>query len=466
MDNQKSIFYFVLTSGLFIEIFLVVFVLLNGKTGNIPLYMFVYFETFLIMLITLYFVKRLNKDIIPEELDLSPPKSNWFFKSFAKLLSFDEKDADKLRTPLLLIFLGLIFRLTLFPAANTTSPDVNRYMWEGKILYNGYNPFATAPQDSQLVQYRDKSYDNITFKNMQTIYPPMAQATFLSAYIISGESSEGLKIIFIFFDIMIMFLLLKLLYLKQVNLNNIILYAWMPLILLEYFVNVHIDLIGIFFMLLFIYLIEKGKIYSASVFFSLAFLSKMYPVILLPLIIKKAGLKKSFYFLLIFLLITFGFYLPFIYKDLSIFTSLFTYLKKWEFNSSVYLLLKHNYLTPEYARLACTGLFIVSVGLISFLYKDFTKAAYGIFIALIVFGTTLYPWYLGWIASLNPIFNFYSVTSLLFTINFSNFSPLGTVWKEYLFVQLAEYVPFLILIIIDIWLMWRRRKIKKEKNNG
>jgi alpha-1,6-mannosyltransferase len=460
MENQKSITAFVLTSGLLMEIFFLAFINFNGSTGNIPLYMFIYFETFLVMLITLFLIKRLDKDEQTEELSEEPKKAGWFLKLFARILYFSQTDVDKLRTPLLVILFGLIFRLTLLPAANTTSHDVNRYLWEGKILSHGYNPFITAPQDTQLIKYRTKLYDDITYKNMATIYPPLAQMTFISAYLLNGESNIGLKLIYLFLDLIIMFLLLKLLYLKKVDLNNIILYAWMPLILMEFFVNVHIDLVAILFMLLFLYFMEKDKIYSAAVFFSLAFLSKIYPVILFPLVLKKAGLKRSIYFFLIFLVIAICSYIPFIYKDYSVFTSLFTYLGKWEFNGSVYLLLKHNYLNPEYSKLVCAGLFILSVGVISILYKDFTKAAYGIFIVLIIFGTTLYPWYLGWITSLNPLYNFYSVTSLLFTINFSNFSPLSTVWKEYLFVHLIEFVPFFALLIIDLFIMWKNRKKK------
>ena len=456
-ENQKSITTFVLTSGLLTEIFFLAFINYNGSTGNIPLYMFIYFESFLVMLITLFLIKKLDRDEPAVELSEENKKPGWFLRLFARILYFSQTDAHKLRTPLLLIFFGLIFRLTLLPAADTTSHDVNRYLWEGKILSHGYNPFITAPQDSQLIKYRTRLYDDITYKNMVTIYPPISQMTFLSAYLLKGESIIGLKLIYLFLDLIIMFLLLKFLYLKNVDLNNIILYAWMPLILMEFFVNVHIDLVGILFMLLFIYFIEKNKIYSAAVFFSLAFLSKIYPVILFPLVLKKAGLKRSLYFFLIFLVITFCAYFPFIYKDFSVFTSFFIYLKKWEFNSSIYLLLKHNYLNPEYSRLLCAGLFILSVGVISILYKDFTKAAYGVFIAMIIFGTTLYPWYLGWIASLNPLYNFYSVTSLLFTINFSNFSTLGTVWKEYFFVHLIEFVPFFALLIIDVFIMWKHR---------
>jgi hypothetical protein len=322
-ENQKSITTFVLTSGLLTEIFFLAFINYNGSKGNIPLYMFIYFESFLVMLITLFLIKKLDRDEPVIELSDRTKKPGWFLKLFARTLYFSQTDADKLRTPLLLIFFGLIFRLTLLPAADTTSHDVNRYLWEGKILSHGYNPFITAPQDSQLIKYRTKLYDDITYKNMVTIYPPVSQMTFLSAYLLKGESIIGLKLIYLLIDLIIMFLLLKFLYLKNIDLNNIILYAWMPLILMEFFVNVHIDLVGILFMLLFIYFMEKNKIYSAAVVFSLAFLSKIYPVILFPLVFKKAGLKRSLYFLLIFLVITFSSYFPFIYKDFSVFTSLF-----------------------------------------------------------------------------------------------------------------------------------------------
>lgn len=457
MKNQKSISIFVLISGLFIEIFLIVFTHFNRQNGNIPLFMFLYLETFLIMLVTFFFIRKLSKNKTGK-----PKKIPWLIRTLAKILSFNEEDADKLRTPLLIISWGIIFRLTLFPAAYATSPDVNRYLWEGKILYHGYNPFTISPADTQLARFRNKVYENINFKNMQTIYPPLAQLTFLSAYLIKEESTQGLKILYLAFDLMILFLLLKLLYLKKSDLNNIILYAWMPLILLEFYVNAHIDIAGIFFMLLFIFLMEKDRPIWASLPFALAILTKMYPVILFPLVLKRMDRKTFYRFFFNFILIVMVFYTPFIYKDYSVFTSLITYLKKWEFNSSVYYLLKHNFFSPENSRLICAGLFIITVGLISYFYKDFTKAAYGIFIALIIFSTTLYPWYLGWIAALNPLYNFYSVTSLLFTINFSNFTPLGTVWKEYLFVLLLQYIPFFTLLLIDLLIMWKKKKIVEK----
>ena len=461
MTNQKSAYIFICVAGFIIEVFLFMFLNLNGEAGNISLFMFIYLETFLIMLITFYLIKRLTKEPVQDQQETKKNESH-FLSFFARLLSIEKEDSKKLKIPLLIILFGIIFRLTLFPTINTTSPDVSRYLWEGKILYHGYNPFILSPDDTQLAKFHNDLYDKVTYKDMPAIYPPVAQGAFVLAYLISGEALTGLKVIYLAFDLLIIFMILKLLYIKKIDLNNIILYAWMPLILLEYFVNTHLDLVGIFFMISFIFLMEKNKVIGASVFFTLAFLTKMYPIILLPLIFKKAGVRKSLYFLLIFLFLSLVIYIPFIYKDTSVFSSLSTYLQKWQFNSSVYYLLKYQLGNEQLARLLCSGGFIISVGIISFFYKDFLKASYTIFICLIIFSTTLYPWYLGWIASLNPFYNFYSVTSLLFSVNFSNFTPLGTVWKEYLFVLLIQYVPFYGLLIYDLWII--RRKKREELN--
>jgi len=92
--------------------------------------------------------------------------------------------------------------------------------------------------------------------------------------------------------------------------------------------------------------------------------------------------------------------------------------------------------------------------IISFRYKNFVNGVFAVFLTIIIFSTTLYPWYLGWIASLNVFTGFFSLLSLFFTINFSNFTPLAEKWKEYPIVWIIEYVPFYGLLFYDLW---RRR---------
>jgi hypothetical protein len=142
-------------------------------------------------------------------------------------------------------------------------------------------------------------------------------------------------------------------------------------------------------------------------------------------------------------------YLPYLADGLQLFNHLLKYLSRWEFNASIYYFLKL-FTDGEKARLVCLILFSAVYIFLLLRQKDFIKAVFSVFLAYFIFTSTLYPWYLGWGAVLNPLFNFYSLMSILFTINLSNFTPMAEVWKEYTIVLLLEYIPFFILLIYDL----------------
>lgn len=386
--------------------------------------MFIYFEIFLLFSLVFFIVKT-------------------------KQPHNDEQFLPRISIPMFIIITGIIFRITVIPSAPTTSPDVFRYIWEGKIAAHGINPYQVSPDAHLLNQYHSDLWAKVGFKNMTSLYPPFAQVTFLISYIISGESVWGLKVVYLLCEIITLIFLLKLLRLKKINPCYVILYAWLPIPIMEYFINAHIDAVGIAFFILFLYYIEKGKNNLSAVYFALAFLTKFYPLMIFPLLIKKIGMKKLIPFSLIFLFTTIIFYTPFLTSDIAVKNSLTTYLLRWEFNGSVYNLIKM-LSDGDLARIICGILLIIAIAVISYKYRDFVNGAFGVLLSFVIFATTIYPWYLGWIAAVNPVLNFYSVFSLLFTSNFSNFTPLGKVWQEYWRVLVIEYFPFFLLLYIDL----------------
>ena len=408
-----------------IELLLVLFDIFNGE-GNIPFYMFIYFQVFLLCGLAFFIVKS------------KQPKDD---KPFLPQFSI----------PILIIMTGIIFRVTLIPSIPATSPDVYRYIWEGKVITNGFNPYQQPPDDPQLSHLKSETWGKVGFKNMPSIYPPLAQTAFVVGYLISGDASNvwGIKLVYLLCEIITLIFLLKLLHLKRVNPGYIVLYAWMPVPVMEYFINAHIDVVGITFLILFLYYMEKGKFNLSALFFALSFLSKFYPLMLFPLLIKKTGIKKLIPLSLIFLMITILFYLPFITKDFAIKNALSIYLSRWEFNGSIYNLIKI-FSNGQSARIICGILLLITIGIISIRYQDFIKGSFGVLLSFIIFASTVYPWYLGWMAAVNPLVNFYSAFSLLFTVNFSNFTPLGKVWHEYWRVLVIEYIPFFFLLYIDL----------------
>jgi alpha-1,6-mannosyltransferase len=432
MTNKYNFFFF--STAAVIEVFLIIFVFLNGE-GNIPLYMFIYSEMFLLLLIGLFLVK---KKILTFRLPYT-----------SRLLNSITKIEGDLSVPGFIIITGLIFRLTLFPANLTTSPDAYRYIWEGKVILNGYNPYEYEPVNPELRKLHTADLPSkITYNEMKAIYPPVSQFTFAAAYFLAGDRLWGLKLIFFIAEALSLIFLLKLLHLKRKDPGLVILYAWLPLPVMEYFINTHLDALGISFFIIFLYLFETGSYYKSAVLFSLSFLSRFFPLFIFPLIMKKLGIQRTLVFGLILSGITIIFYSPFLQPDLSIFDFLLRYLQRWEFNASVYYFLKL-FMSNEAARLLCAIMFISAAGLITRFYTDFSKAALGILIAFIIFTSTVYPWYLGWIGAINPLYGLLSVTSILFTSNLTNFTPLSPVWKEFTIVLLIEYVTFFILLAAD-----------------
>lgn len=424
LKNQIGLLFLI---GLISELFYVTFLVLNAER-DIPLYMFVYFESFVL-----------------------------FFFAYFLIQNKRPNDEHNSKIVFLIVGFGILFRMTLIPTSYTTSDDVHRYLWEGKVIVNGFNPYTTPPNDSSLVHLRDDNFEKVTFKNMPAIYPPLSKVVFTLNYLVTGNNPVFLKIIYLIFDVITLIFLIKLLKLRGKNPKLILLYSWLPLPILEYFNNSHIDVIGITFLVLFIYYFEKEKYNLSAVMLAFAFLSKLIALLALPLVIKKLGFKKSLVFYTVFLFVSIIFYLPFLSGNVDVLAGLLKYLSRWEFNGSVYNLFKIIFSSGQTARIICAVLLSFSVLTIAFLYKNFIKAVFAVLLCLIIFSTTVYPWYLGWIAAINVLNPFYSVLSLFFTINFSNFTPLAPVWKEYPIVWIIQYVPFYGLMVYDWWRLMEQR---------
>jgi len=435
-----------LTTGIVIELLFLSFVIFQNSEPGIVLYMSVYASVFILFLFAYFLIK--NKKIE--------------FKN--KLLLKAGKTFNTGAVPLVIIAFAMLYRVTLIPTVPSTSDDVYRYIWEGKILAHGFNPFETAPDDPELnFLHSGQLPEKVTFPHMTSIYPTVAQAVFLFNYFVAGESDWGMKLVYLLCEFFTLIFLVKIFQLRNQNPSYVILYAWLPLPIMEYFINSHIDAVGIMFFVVFLFLILSGKYIQAAFFFSLSVITKLIPVITSPLLIKKLGIKKASVFAVIFIVISLILIYPLIPESRPLNQSLFTYLQKWSFNGSVYSFLNGILGDGILSRQITAFLFVVTVLIISVKFSDFLKAVYSVFIAFVVFAATLYPWYLGYLAAINPFFGFYSVLSLFFTINLTNLSPLAEVWTEYTWVYIVEYVPFYFLLAIELLFLLNNKSKANEK---
>jgi alpha-1,6-mannosyltransferase len=146
------------------------------------------------------------------------------------------------RSLALILSVAAAMRIAVLAAPPFLSSDVYRYVWDGRVLAAGINPYRYIPTDPHLAPLRDGViFPNINRSNYApTIYPPAAEAIFFAVTRIS-ESVAAMKIAMVLFEAIATGLLLCLLASAGLPAVRIIVYAWHPLPVWEFAGSGHID---------------------------------------------------------------------------------------------------------------------------------------------------------------------------------------------------------------------------------
>ncbi|MFW2389900.1 MAG: glycosyltransferase 87 family protein [Polyangiales bacterium] len=109
------------------------------------------------------------------------------FVPYAGVLANSESAvAARWKTPVaaslaLLLGFGFVFAPPLL------SDDLYRYLWEGRLWLEGFNPYHFAPDDLMLTPLRDDLWAGINNKPLASIYPPLSQLLFILAAWFGGK---------------------------------------------------------------------------------------------------------------------------------------------------------------------------------------------------------------------------------------------------------------------------------------
>ncbi|MDX2198462.1 MAG: hypothetical protein SF069_05755 [Phycisphaerae bacterium] len=84
-----------------------------------------------------------------------------------------ERGADPHRRGKLatMLVIAILARLLLLPLA--PSDDLYRYLWEGRVVAAGFDPYRLAPDSPQLAPLRDANWPQINHPDHAAIYPPL-----------------------------------------------------------------------------------------------------------------------------------------------------------------------------------------------------------------------------------------------------------------------------------------------------
>jgi len=331
-----------------------------------------------------------------------------------------------------ILFLSLLFHLTLLPSRLIFEDDIYRYIWDGKMLINAVNPFQYPPDANALQSLRDAHiWPLINYKHVPTIYPPFAQALFALAYRLFPESVVGMKFLIITVNFILILFLCRLLRAMGISRNRVLIYAWNPLVLKEIANSGHMDPLPACLLLGSILMLLYKRRFAAILLYGLSFLSKFYPALLLPLYWKRTGWRGIFLFSFLILI----FYLPFLGNTdgTLVFKGLAAFAGRWLFNPGLYSLtwgLASSFTAhPALAAKILHGL--VLLGVIGYTYwKDDKSPARLLWSAFVIFGALIL---------LSPVVN---VWYLICLIPFLCFFP-SPPWLLFTFLVFAGYGFFL-----------------------
>jgi hypothetical protein len=363
---------------------------------------------------------------------------------------------------------AILMRLPVLCAPPYLSTDVYRYVWDGRVIAAGINPYRYVPADPHLEGLRDTDiYPNINrFDTAVTIYPPVAEAVFLAVTRVS-ESVTVMKAAMVGFEIIAFVLLVRLLAAEGLPLARVAVYAWHPLALWEFAGSGHIDAALIALIVAALWAARRGRDGLTGLFLAGATLTKIYPAILLPAFYRRWGRRMP----VVFTAAVVAGYLPFIGVGWRVFGFLPGYAGEEGFDadgSGFYLLALLRHL-PPLAGLSGQAYAIVALGILVALGATivFTRAAARApYAAAAVLATSFivlvsphYPWYFSWLI----VFACFIRSAALLWLTTACFllylAPVGAhiVRDDYrLAIESVIYLPFAVLAAIDLWYHHRR----------
>ncbi|MER2997715.1 glycosyltransferase 87 family protein [Pontibacter populi] len=375
---------------------------------------------------------------------------------------------------------AIFFRLILLPATPLLSDDYFRFIWDGRLLSAGINPYLYLPgyfvqEGATIVSgINEALFQRLNSPNYYSVYPPVAQAVFwlsakLSPYSITG-SIVVIRVIILVAEVLNIFLLLRLLRKMGLSDGHVLLYALNPLVILELTGNLHFEALMIFFVLLGLYQLFYQRVVWAGCAFGLAVGVKLLPLLFLPFMWRKLGTRQFFYFLtavgLTLIVVSF----PLINLEViqHIATSVNLYFQRFEFNASVYYLLRWVGLQlTGYNQIAIIGpllslatfAIVVPMAAVKKLgsvrrLAGYMAAALTVFLLL---ATTVHPWYITTLVALTTLsaFRFAVVWSGLAILSYSAYRT--SIYSEDTALIMLEYTIVMLWLLVEVYLYRQRR---------
>ena len=316
----------------------------------------------------------------------------------ALLVAFTRASAVPLRA---VWIWAVLFRCAGLFATPVLEDDWFRFLWDGRMFALTGNPYATVPLasfgDSGVPEPFQRVLDQVNHPDVPTIYGPVCQAAFAASYAVAPGRLWPWKVILLAADLLAIFMIRRL----ARGWKPALFFAWCPLLIFETSFNAHPESLAIAFLL---GAIAARRSASTAVLCAVAIGAKLFAFLLVPLILWSLPRRAWLIFGATLALLYAPFWLQGSAADLA---GLRTMAAEWEFNSSVFALLRAT-ISEQAAESLCTSGFIAIWLGLAWLWmrrraatpdamRELVRFSGLIFGSFLLLSPVVNPWYLLWL---------------------------------------------------------------------
>ena len=345
-------------------------------------------------------------------------------------------------TTAIILLAAVLFRLTLFDLPPSLSDDLHRYQWDGQVQLAGHNPYLVAPE----------SRSQVPGAGYTAAYGPLTELLFQLAAHVDGVAA--FKVLSLLFDLASLLLVLALLRVRGLPPERALVYAWCPLVVIEFAGSGHNDSLTVFGILLACWLLARNHAALSALPLAAAVLTKWFPALLLPVFFRRGGWRGAAFFAGAVVL---GFS-PYLDAGWNLVAGVRSYAGSWRNNASLFDVLRaatgSDLVAGAIAALVVCGLAVY----LAAKRAEPLRAAFILIVALLLLSPSVFPWYLTWLV---PFLCFFPSASFLLwtaTIFLSYHVLLGYTatgaWEYDPTLVGLEYAPVFALLLEG----WRRRR--------
>ncbi len=385
---------------------------------------------------------------------------------------------QSLNEPTLILGVAALLRLFLLPLPPSLSDDTLRYVWDGKVLAAGFNPYRLPPESPELAALRDPLWERMPHKEVPTVYPPLALAFFTAASVLPRPLTS-VKILLCLAELVGCWFLLRLGAARGLPRGRAAWYCWNPLVALAVAGMGHVDGLLAATMVAAVWFLVSRRPAAAGAAAAAGVLAKLVPLVALPL---WARGTRAIPFLGVAAAVLVMALLP-VAAATGGAPGLVEYGISWEFNGPVYEPLwrlfdrieltdtvkaafdglkeatgRHElwnrfypFVYPQLlAKVVLLGLFGILFGIIWWRERDVLIGTGRLMGAVVICAATVYPWYLLWVLPWAALARHRAWLALA-VLSPLAYLPQLAGWPLFPWIWLAIWGPFFLLLGRSSW---------------